>query len=117
MPEPARARYLVEAALRSVGRCFHILLRSVVMEELERHIHDSESFSVLIKSKLLAVFAIGELYTTRASVTIGSFPGLAFFCRATRILQIVPERPHITVIETKLLLASLDLHRASSSLC
>lgn len=106
MPEPVRARYLIEAALRSLGRSFHVLLRTIVVDELERFLQSPESVSIFVRSKLLAAFAIGELYTTRASVTMGSFPGLAYFARATRVLQIVPERPNITVIETKLLLAS-----------
>jgi proline utilization trans-activator len=117
MPEPVRARYLVEAALRSLGRFFHILLRTVVVDELEQLLQNPGSVSIFVRSKLLAAFAIGELYTTRASVTMDSFPGLAYFARATRVHQIVPERPNITVIETKLLLASSGPYQSPFSPC
>jgi len=85
MPEPVRAQYLVEAALRSLGRSFHILLRTVVVNELERLLQSPRSVSIFVRSQLLATFAIGELYTTRASMTMDFFPDLAYVTRATRV--------------------------------
>ncbi|KAL4972769.1 fungal-specific transcription factor domain-containing protein [Aspergillus desertorum] len=83
-PTPARARLLVQAALSGLGRCYHIVRRSSTLQDLE-----SVSLSVLRKSKLWALFAIGEMYTTRHSSRDKDFPGIRYFCKATHILRIL----------------------------
>lgn len=110
-PSPARARFLLDTTLKRLGRSYHILLRSTVFGELEQHIRNPDSTSLLTRSRLWAAFAIGELYATRMSVSSGTFPGLNYFAKATKILQIIPERPVIGMIEVNLLLASAKTHR------
>lgn len=105
-PSPARARFLLDTTLKRLGRSYHILLRSTVFEELEQHIRSPNSTSLLTKSRLWAAFAIGELYATRMSVSSGTFPGLNYFAKATKILHIIPERPLIGMVEVHLLLVS-----------
>lgn len=109
-PSPARARFLLDTTLKRLGRYNHILLRSTVFEELEQHIRSPDSTSLLTKSRLWAAFAIGELYATRISVSSGSLPGLNYFAKATKFLQIIPERPVIGMIEVNLLLASAKFY-------
>lgn len=109
-PSPARARFLLDTTLKRLGRSYHILLRSTVFEELERHIKSPTSTSLLTRSRLWAAFAIGELYATRMSVSSGSFPGLNYFAKATKILQVIPERPVIGMIEVNLLLVSTKIY-------
>ncbi|KAK7711657.1 hypothetical protein SLS63_012611 [Diaporthe eres] len=111
-PSPARARFLLDTTLKRLGRSYHILLRSAVFEELEQHIRSPGSTSLLTRSRLWAAFAIGELYATRMSVSSGTFPGLNYFAKATKILQIIPERPVIGMIES---FYSLCLNRRHSA--
>ncbi|KAK2616141.1 hypothetical protein N8I77_002848 [Diaporthe amygdali] len=100
-PSPARARFLLDTTIKRLGRSYHILLRSAVFDELEQHIRSPNSSSLLTRSRLWAAFAIGELYATRMSVSSDTFPGLNYFAKATKILQIIPERPLIGMIEVK----------------
>ncbi|KAL4772423.1 fungal-specific transcription factor domain-containing protein [Aspergillus nidulans var. acristatus] len=104
-PTPARARLLVQAALNGLGRCYHIVRRSSTLQEL-----DNVSLGVLSKSKLWALFAIGEMYTTRNSSPDKDFPGIRYFCKATNILRIVSERPSVDMVEIQLLLSVYSLY-------
>ncbi|QKX60071.1 uncharacterized protein TRUGW13939_07213 [Talaromyces rugulosus] len=112
-PTPARAHLLVRAALNGIGRCYHIIRRSSISQELERTIQNHSQTGLLSKSKLWAVFAIGEIYTTRHSALERGFPGLHYFCKAMNILRIVSERPSVDMVEIQLLLSvySLFLNR------
>ncbi|KAM5362794.1 hypothetical protein ACJZ2D_012326 [Fusarium nematophilum] len=104
-PIPSRARLLVNVALKYVSRCYHIVRRSQILEGLEQTIQNPHSTDALLKSKLWALFAIGEMYSTRTAAKEKNFPGMAYFARATRILRIISERPRIDAIEIRLLLA------------
>ncbi|KAH7126141.1 fungal-specific transcription factor domain-containing protein [Dactylonectria macrodidyma] len=112
-PFPSRARLLVNVALKYVTRCYHIVRRSQVLEGLELAIQNPQSSDSLMKSKLWALFAIGEMYSTRTPAVETNFPGMGYFARATRVLRIVSERPRIDTVEIRLLLSfySLALNR------
>jgi proline utilization trans-activator len=105
-PSAGRARFLVDTTLKRMGRYYHVLLRSTVLGELENHIQYPSATNFAVKCKLWAVFAVGELYAARTFVAGSAFPGLHYFAKATRTLQVIPERPSIGAIETRLLLAS-----------
>ncbi|KAI6379387.1 hypothetical protein MCOR25_001975 [Pyricularia grisea] len=107
-PTPARARFLVDVALSHVSRYYHIVRRSAIVEILQNGIPGSGDS--ITRSKLWVLFAIGEMYSCRASRT---FPGIKYFARATRVLRIVSERPSISEVELRLLLVyfSLALNR------
>ncbi|KAI7921385.1 hypothetical protein M0657_006096 [Pyricularia oryzae] len=107
-PSPARARFLVDVALSHVSRYYHIVRRSAILEILQNGIPGSGDS--ITRSKLWVLFAIGEMYSCRASRT---FPGIKYFARATRVLRIVSERPSISEVELRLLLVyfSLALNR------
>ncbi|KAI8682070.1 Zn(2)-C6 fungal-type domain-containing protein [Fusarium keratoplasticum] len=112
-PIPSRARLLVNVALKYVSRCYHIVRKSQILEGLEQTIQNPHSTDSLLKSKLWALFAIGEMYSTRTAAKEKNFPGMCYFARATRILRIISERPRIDAIEIRLLLSfySLALNR------
>lgn len=103
-PIPSRARLLVNVALKYVSRCYHIVRKSQILEGLEQTIQNPHSTDSLLKSKLWALFAIGEMYSTRTAAKEKNFPGMCYFARATRILRIISERPRIDAIEIRLLL-------------
>jgi proline utilization trans-activator len=107
-PSMARARFLVEVSMKTLCQSYHIVRRSAVIASL-----DSWALSTQPKSrdanaacKLWALFAIGELYSTKSSPSEVAFPGLGYFIRASEILRVVQERPNMDVIETSLLLVS-----------
>ncbi|RSL56435.1 hypothetical protein CEP54_008854 [Fusarium duplospermum] len=112
-PIPSRARLLVNVALKYVSRCYHIVRKSQILEGLEQTIQNPHSTDSLLKSKLWALFAIGEMYSTRTAAKEKNFPGMCYFARATRVLRIISERPRIDAIEIRLLLSfySLALNR------
>ncbi|RSL47265.1 hypothetical protein CEP53_009999 [Fusarium sp. AF-6] len=112
-PIPSRARLLVNVALKYVSRCYHIVRKSQILEGLEQTIQNPHSTDSLLKSKLWALFAIGEMYSTRTAAKEKNFPGMRYFARATRVLRIISERPRIDAVEIRLLLSfySLALNR------
>lgn len=77
-PSPSRARFLIGAALNYVSRCYCLVRRSSIMEDLEQSIRDPTWGNPLLHCKFWALFAVGELCSTRSVGTQG-FPGIAFF--------------------------------------
>ncbi|KAK1994954.1 fungal-specific transcription factor domain-containing protein [Colletotrichum falcatum] len=116
-PTPSRSRFLVEVALKYVARRYHVVRRSRVMENLEQSIHNPSWGDLMLRSKLWALFAIGELYSTRSIPSEKEFPGMAYFAKASRILGVLDERPGTDSIEIMLLLSfySLALNRRYSA--
>ncbi|TDZ20293.1 putative transcriptional regulatory protein [Colletotrichum orbiculare MAFF 240422] len=116
-PTPSRSRFLVEVALKYVGRRYHVVRRSSVMEDLEQSIHNPSWGDVMLRSKLWALFAIGELYSTRSIPSVKDFPGMAYFAKASRIMGLLDERPGTDSIEIMLLISfySLALNRRYSA--
>ncbi|KAH6869435.1 fungal-specific transcription factor domain-containing protein [Thelonectria olida] len=118
-PSPTRARFLAEAALRSLCRCYHIVRRSEILSALETMTQDGlrPPKEPIFVSKMWALFAIGELYANRSAASSLTFPGLAYFAHASEMLRVVSERPQLDVVETMLLLSlySLQLNRRHSA--
>ncbi|KAF3397789.1 hypothetical protein F1880_005622 [Penicillium rolfsii] len=116
-PSPARARLLIGIALKCLGRCYHIVRRSSVLEELENILKSKISPGFWIESRLWALFAIGEVYATRSSMGGKEFPGIRYFAKAMRVLINVSERPNCVMVEIWLLLSfySLCLNRRHSA--
>jgi proline utilization trans-activator len=103
LPSRSKARFLMKAAIRIVTQHYHIVLKSTVLGNLERFLHQPSGFDLLLSSKMWALLALGELYTARSG-DIENFPGLAYFAQANRALQVIQERPSLDSIEVLLLL-------------
>ncbi|KAL3496297.1 fungal-specific transcription factor domain-containing protein [Aspergillus germanicus] len=116
-PSPARARFLVQSAVKCLGRCYHIIRPSSILAELECAIQEPLSLGLLAKSRLWAVFAIGEMYVTKCPVVGDAFPGIHYFAKAMRVTRVVSERPNLDTVEILLLLSfySLYLNRRHSA--
>ena len=116
-PTPARARFLIKVALNTICRNYHMVRRSFVLEILELAIKNHGSDERLHICKLLALFALGELYSTKTAARDGSFPGLAYFARATKMAGVPAERPRMDAIENLLLLVvySYSMNRRHSA--
>lgn len=102
-PSPSRARFLIGAALNYVSRCYCLVRRSSVMEDLEQSIRDPTWGNPLLHCKFWALFAVGELCSTRSVGTQG-FPGIAFFSQALKVLGLLDELPGLDSIELLLLI-------------
>ncbi|KAK1246388.1 hypothetical protein MKX08_000190 [Trichoderma sp. CBMAI-0020] len=115
-PSYARAAFLVEAALKYLGRCCYIVHEDMVMGDLARLANSPSSGNPSQRAKFLALFAIGELYTTR-SVAATIYPGLPWFSQSSNLLGVMEERPGIEYIEILLLLSfySMSLNRRCSA--
>lgn len=103
-PTPLQARLLVNVALKSLGRWHHIVRRSLVLERLEQSLLHHEQMGPVLQSQLWALFAIGQVFSTRIAATSEKFPGLEYFAKATKSLHFLSERPSIELVETWILL-------------
>lgn len=103
-PSPTRARFLVKVALDTVCQYYHIVRKSQVLESLEIVINNDGNGERLVVYKLLAPFALGEAYSTKTAALNATFPGLAHFAQARRMVSILSERPRMDTIEIALLL-------------
>jgi proline utilization trans-activator len=66
-PSPARARFLVKVALSTVCQYYHIVLKSTIMNALEKAVKNVNDVDRLTRCKLLALFALGEVYSSRVA--------------------------------------------------
>ncbi|KAF7537799.1 hypothetical protein G7054_g3477 [Neopestalotiopsis clavispora] len=118
-PSSVRAKFLVNTALRSIRRSYHIVRCSDILSTLDRlsdgHARDHATLAVM--AKMWALFALGELYSSRCIQRDDVFPGLSAFSYASQVLRVVSERPVLDVVEALLLLAlySLEVNRRHST--
>lgn len=107
-PSPSRARLLAETARQFLQRNYHIVRQSEVLPRLRTSSFDEESTgaSYITRAKMWALFAIGELRSSRCPSSANNIPGLAYFSAASNAIRMVNERPQLDVIETALLLVS-----------
>ncbi|PSN65683.1 hypothetical protein BS50DRAFT_396162 [Corynespora cassiicola Philippines] len=116
-PSPERARFLIRVAFDTVCRCYHIIRKSVVRENLETAIKSEGNGDRLVIGKLFALFALGEVYSARAAVQEAVFPGLVYFTQARSLVSEPMERPQLDAVEVTLLLVvySFTLNRRHSA--
>ncbi|KAI1044250.1 hypothetical protein LB504_012986 [Fusarium proliferatum] len=112
-PGHQRSKFLVEAALKYLGRCHYIVHRDKVTDGLSQILADPSWGGPALRSKFWVLFALGELYVTKFTTNSTSYPGLEYFAQASKMLGILDERPGLDTIETLLLLSlySLALNR------
>lgn len=108
-PKLSRARLLISVAMMHASRGFHIVRRSAVLEALEKSFTDPDWRDPVMICKLRALFALGDLCSSRFVPAGQQFPGLSHFAQATRILSYLGERPTLDLIETRLLLVGTSL--------
>lgn len=99
------AQLLIKTALGHINPGFHFVLKKETLNGL-RDIYKKGSFNdASIKCKYFALFAIGQVYSAPHDCSGSStVSGTSYFARALNLLQIIPERPSMTHIESLLLL-------------
>ncbi|XEV04608.1 hypothetical protein FSHL1_009895 [Fusarium sambucinum] len=118
-PTPTRAKLLVQTALQFLRHNYHIVRRSDILSGLNNFYSDPNTpgASPLAKAKIWALFALGELRSSKCLSSGNSLPGLAYFAVASDTIRMISERPQLDIIETTLLLTvySLEANRRHSA--
>ena len=105
-PTPGRARFLLKSALTAITGPYHMVLKSAVVDGLEKFLRNPEDCGFFLTCKIWALLALGELYSTRSVSSEIAFPGLSYYAQAFKVTQALQERPCIDSIEVLLLLVS-----------
>jgi hypothetical protein len=104
-PSLAQARLLIQIVFNQVSRVYHLILRKSTIDELEEAYRKADFDNPVLKCKFFALFALGEVYSTRSNVLLEcGVPGVAYYVQAMTLIPILPERPSLTHIESLLLL-------------
>ena len=98
-PSPSRSRFLLKVAFNTVCQRYHILHMSSTRESLEQMIREPAACDTTSTCKLSALFALGELFSSRTCVSDAQFPGLDYYVSSTRMLQAISEHPNIHCVE------------------
>ncbi|KAL2681403.1 hypothetical protein Neosp_009014 [[Neocosmospora] mangrovei] len=106
-PSPPCARLLIETALQFLRHNYHIVRRSEVLAlSTSGFDHSGQGTNPASTAKIWALFAIGELRSSKCLNMDNNFPGLTYFAVASDAIRMINERPQLEVIETLLLLVS-----------
>ncbi|KAM5343461.1 hypothetical protein ACJ41O_011998 [Fusarium nematophilum] len=118
-PTPSKARFLLKVALNTVCKRYYLVRRSTTLRLLEQAIHNPSVCDLLLSCKLFALFALGELYSTRTSPTENQPPGIMYYLSANQMLRLLSERPRIDCVEVLLMLSlySLGMNRRYHAYC
>lgn len=109
LPNRTYGKLLVRSYLQFMGADFHFIPRKQFLKKLdETYDCSSEPQDPLWLCKLFALFALGELYSTRMNKT-SSVPGTAFFLKAMSFLQDLYEETTVEYVETLILLVCNNL--------
>lgn len=115
-PTPPRARLLVQTALKFLRYSYHVVRRSEVLSVLDTFCSDpsNAAFGTVAKAKMCALFALGELRSSKCLGSSKRLPGLAYFAIASDTVRLINERPQLDVIETTLILVGSLMSHAPS---
>ncbi|KIW00320.1 uncharacterized protein PV09_08207 [Verruconis gallopava] len=79
--------------------------RSDVLSNVELLIRNPSSCDWLTQCQILAILAIGEVYSSRSALPNRPFPGSHYWARAMALVYMPSERPQLQLVETYLLLS------------
>ncbi|CAG8149300.1 unnamed protein product [Penicillium olsonii] len=118
-PTPSRARFLLKVVFSTVCRRYYLTRKSTAIRLLEQAIREPNQCDLLSVCKLHALFALGEVYSTRTRHPDNEFPGIIYYASATRMLRLFSEQARIECIEIMLSLSiySLVMNRRYSAYC
>ncbi|TPX07440.1 uncharacterized protein E0L32_002090 [Thyridium curvatum] len=108
-PSATRAHFLVQAALANIDNGYHIVRSRSVWALLDRFLEGNKTLDSLSQSKIFALFAMGELYSSHCRASDAHPPGLQYFSLAFKSYGCLLERPSVDSIEVTLLLSLYSL--------
>lgn len=103
-PSPTQARFLIRTAMANIDGYFHIVRKSDISTLLTHFLQSQEQLDPLSVCKMLALFALGELYSSHCVTGDRTIPGLIYFSHAQKAYGRLLERPCVECIEIALLL-------------
>jgi len=103
-PGQQRAKFLLEAAIKYLGRCHYMVRRESITDGLSQTLLNPSCGGPTVRSKCWVLFALGELYVTKFIAGSTHYPGLQYFAQAYKMLSCPDERPGLESVETLLLL-------------
>ncbi|PVH68285.1 hypothetical protein DL98DRAFT_599667 [Cadophora sp. DSE1049] len=104
-PAKVKATLLVKVALTYVNRLHHVVLPSITFQRLDEIYEDFATVTVLDTGKYLALLALGEAFSMKSQAAgSNEVPGLQYFVAASKMVQNIPERATIHLVEIFLLL-------------
>lgn len=106
-PSASRLRFLVHTALETACKTWHIVRRSRIETDVENLLRDPENCHWLNASKIWALMAIGDAFSSRCKLPGQPFPGARYWARAVQLVHVAMERPWLCMVEVYLLLVSI----------
>ncbi|KAI9172653.1 fungal-specific transcription factor domain-containing protein [Paramyrothecium foliicola] len=118
-PTPPRARFLTRVVFNTACRRYYLVRKSVTLQLLEQAMIDPTTCDLLSTCKLYAIFALGELYSTRTCRSEDEFPGIKYYVAASKMLRILSEQSAIDCVEIMVMLSvySLAMNRRHYGYC
>lgn len=105
-PSASRLRFLIDVALKTVCKTWHIVRRSVVLDDVQKFLQNPSSCSWLVQCRISALLAIGEAASSRCVLPDAAFPGVRYWAHAVRMAHMPCERPRLEFVEIHLLMVS-----------
>jgi hypothetical protein len=104
-PTQGQATLLLKVVMARVNRAFHVFLLEPTIVRINQMYRDPTYRPPAFTAKIFALFALGEVYSSRAKDSSdGNIPGLSYFKYASSLVQVLPERADLDHVETLLLL-------------
>jgi hypothetical protein len=103
-----QAHFLLRTTLAYLHGRYHIVRSGAIKRLLDQYLRDSSSLDIVSRSKLYAIFALGELYSSRFRGPDQDAPGLVFFRSATEAYGLLQERPTMYRLRRDLATAGKD---------
>jgi proline utilization trans-activator len=106
LPSSSRLRFLVHTALETACKTWHIVRRSRIDIDVDELLRDPDGCHWLSASRIWALMAIGDAFSSRCTLPGQPFPGAGYWARAMQLVHMVMERPRLCLVEVYLLLVS-----------
>ncbi|KAF7186999.1 Proline utilization trans-activator [Pseudocercospora fuligena] len=104
-PSPARIRFLIDVALKTISRTWHIVRKSTILQDVQKLLTDPKQCNWLTTCRIWVLMAIGEGYSSRCTLPDQPFPGAQYWARAMQMTHMPAERPRLDLVEVYLLLS------------
>ena len=107
-PSSSRLKFLVNTAMETACKTWHIVRRSRIDKDVEALLQDPGSCHWLNASRIWALMAIGDAFSSRCTLPDQPFPGSKYWARAMQLVHMTMERPRLCLVEVYLLLVGVS---------
>lgn len=107
-PSSSRLKFLVNTAMETACKTWHIVRKSRIDKDVEALLQDPGSCHWLNASRIWALMAIGDAFSSRCTLPDQPFPGSKYWARAMQLVHMTMERPRLCLVEVYLLLVGVS---------